>query len=225
MQITTADTALLRLLQISSASLPVGAYAFSQGLEYATESGWVNTLDETHTWLDQQIQHSLAWTDLPIILRVLKAMAAQDVAQVNYWNHYILACRETKELSLADTATGEALVRLLKKLDVSVSDCIMATPSFVTVYAQAAFHWRISKDACLLGFLWSWLENQVAAATKLVPLGQSQAQQLLDRLQATLPQALATAKQVKDADIGASLPALSIASARHETQYTRLFRS
>ncbi len=225
MVITTTDTALLRLLQLSSASLPVGAYAFSQGLEYATETGWVTTLADTEAWLENQIQHSLAWTDLPILLRVLDALAAQDSKQVNYWNHYILACRETKELSLADTATGEALLRLLTQLEVSVSRLTLASPSFLTVFAQAAFCWGISKEACQLGYLWSWLENQVAAATKLVPLGQTQAQQLLGRLQAVLPYALETAQRVNDNEIGASLPALSIASARHETQYTRLFRS
>lgn len=225
MVITTTDSALLRLLQLSSASLPVGAYAFSQGLEYATESAWVTTMADTEAWLENQIQHSLAWTDLPILLRMLDALSAQDTEQVNYWNHYILACRETKELSLADTATGEALVRLLKKLDVATPRVTLASPSFLTVFAQAAFHWRISKDACLLGYLWSWLENQVAAATKLVPLGQTQAQQLLGRLQEGLPQALKTARRVNDNEIGASLPALSIASACHETQYTRLFRS
>ncbi|WP_439135440.1 urease accessory protein UreF [Pseudomaricurvus sp.] len=66
MAITTTDTGLLRLLQLSSVSLPVGGYAFSQGLEYAIEAGWVDSVDSAEAWLELQIHDALARVDLPI---------------------------------------------------------------------------------------------------------------------------------------------------------------
>ncbi len=225
MAITLTDTSLIRLMQLSSASLPVGAYAFSQGLESAVESGWVTTLDETEAWLNTQIEFSLVRVDLPIIFRIRQALDKHDLASVNHWNAFLLACRETKELHLTDEATGAALKRLLKQLELESLVKELKAPSFLTVFCAAAKHWQISEEACCLGYLWSWLENQVAAATKLVPLGQTDAQILLGRMQATLPEYIESAKSIEDENMGSSLPALAIASAQHETQYSRLFRS
>jgi len=75
------------------------------------------------------------------------------------------------------------------------------------------------------GFVWSWLENQVAAATKLVPLGQSHAQILLGEMQLVIPEAIEFSQTLDEFTLGGSLPALAIASSLHETQYSRLFRS
>ena len=93
------------------------------------------------------------------------------------------------------------------------------------MYSFSAWHWGISPDACIYAYTWAWLENQVAAATKLVPLGQTQAQTLLRKLHVIIQEAVLIAKNVMDDNIGSSLPAVAIASALHETQYTRLFRS
>ncbi|GAB3105470.1 urease accessory protein UreF [Aestuariicella hydrocarbonica] len=244
MAITTTDVGLLRLLQLSSVSLPVGGYAFSQGLEYAVEAGWVDSVESAEAWLELQMHDALARVDLPILWRIHRLCQVQQdggentVAGVQYWNRMALACRETKELRLADTAMGEALQRLLTRLDVpldglrqaqSAQPCapaqVPAEVSFVAVFACAAQQWQVNAEAALLGYAWSWLENQVAAATKLVPLGQTHAQQLLGQLQQCIPATIATAKSLADDELGASLPALAIASALHETQYTRLFRS
>ncbi|GAB2509406.1 urease accessory protein UreF [Microbulbifer agarilyticus] len=226
---TTTDTALLRLLQLSSASLPVGGYAFSQGLEFAVEAGWVTDLAGVREWLSVQLLESIAGVDCPLLLRCHRALqvdgaAAGENHDLAYWNQYTLACRETRELRLTDTATGTALMRLLTQLDI-VQTHLDGDVSFVAAYAVAAHHWQINEEAAMLGFVWSWLENQVAAATKLVPLGQTQAQQLIGELQWEVPTAIQRARQLEDHDLGAGLPMLAIASARHETQYSRLFRS
>ena len=224
MSIITTDAALLRLLQLSSASLPVGGYAFSQGLEYAVEAGWLKNLADTREWLSLQLMESIAQVDCPLLLRCHRALQAGEIPQLNYWNHYSLACRETKELRLTDTATGIALMRLLSQLQIDTpsvnGDC-----SFIAAFAIAAHHWQLGEEAAVLGLVWSWLENQVAAATKLVPLGQTQAQQLIGEIQQQVPAAIARAQAIQDFEIGAGLPALAIASALHETQYSRLFRS
>ncbi len=224
MTITTTDTALLRLLQLSSPALPVGGFAFSQGLETAIECGWVTDAGATRSWLEQQLSCSLARVDVPLFLRQHRAARDGDSERLRYYNAYILACRETAELRLTDTAMGEALCRLLPQVGLSVPD-VGAETSFVTAFAAACAQWEIDEGAAASGFLWSWLENQVAAATKLVPLGQSAAQRLLGELLPALEAARATGESLREADIGASLPALTLASCWHETQYTRLFRS
>ncbi len=225
MDITTTDHSLLRLLQLSSVSLPVGGFAFSQGLEYAIEAGWVSDAESTATWIEDQLFFSLASTDLPLLQFSMAAEAEGDIARLKLLNEIALACRETKELHLTDTAMGEALARLLRQLDETLLWQVGQPVSFVVLFAWVASRWQISEQAAGLGLLWSWLENQVAAATKLVPLGQTQAQQLLIRLQPTLSEVLARSAQVELDQVGASLPGLALASARHETQYTRLFRS
>lgn len=225
MAITTTDSALLRLLQLSSAALPVGGYSFSQGLEFAIDEEWLKDSADISEWLSLQMSASLAKIDLPLLQRQLMAAENANVEQLAYWNAYILACRETKELRLTDTAMGVALVRLLKQLDVSMPFSSDSEMTFVTAFAMAAAHWGIDARVASHGYLWSWLENQVAAATKLVPLGQTQAQQLLSELLVDIPGVIDAAERISDDAIGASLPAIAMASAQHETQYSRLFRS
>jgi len=220
--------ALARLLQLSSVSLPVGGYAFSQGLEYAIECAWVKKYDDVEEWITLQLKENLARVDLPILRGIMDSSLEQDWSRFRYLNDLAIASRETKELRLTDTAMGEALYRLLKSLNFSFpfeSEDKKDELSFVTLFAYAAQCWEIPYSEAATGFTWSWLENQVAAATKLVPLGQTQAQQLLTLFQAAITQTLELSEQTLEENIGGGLPALAIASALHETQYSRLFRS
>mgnify|MGYP003664632043 FL=1 len=229
----TSHLALARLLQISSVSLPVGGYAFSQGLEYAVECEWLKKVGDVETWIRLQLDENLARVDLPILREVMLATASKDWLRLLYLNDLLLASRETKELRLSDTAMGEALLRLLKSLDFELDFLAELTRqggtvndiSFVMLFGLCAQQWNIPYRLASMGFIWSWLENQVAAATKLVPLGQTQAQQLLVLLQPVLGEVIHAAEQVQEDEIGGGLPALAIASALHETQYSRLFRS
>ncbi|PCJ21827.1 MAG: urease accessory protein UreF [Gammaproteobacteria bacterium] len=226
MAITTTETGLLRLLQLSSAALPVGGYSFSQGLEYAIDEAWLANEADLEQWLALQLSESLTQVDLPLLRRQLQALAAQNVKDFIRWNDYALACRETAELRLTDTAMGSALIKLLTDLNMPVTYAnALDQASFVSSFALAANFWQIDTTSACHGYCWSWLENQVAAATKLVPLGQTSAQRLLGRLQALIPEAVERCASVEDQDIGASLPALAMASAWHESQYSRLFRS
>ena len=228
MDITTTDSSLIRLMQLCSVSLPVGGYTFSQGLEYAIDSGWLRKQDQVRDWLEMQLLHSVSQVDLPLLRLLIKAAEQSDWQEVIRLNNLILACRETKELRLTDTAMGEALVRLLNSLEVPQPfehGPRAEDVSFVSLFAIAASHWGINYETAALGFGWAWLENQIAAATKLVPLGQTQSQILLGELQPFISEAIRIAADVEEDQIGAGLPALSIASALHEQQYSRLFRS
>lgn len=226
------DLALARLLQLSSVSLPVGGYAFSHGLEYAVECGWLKSFEQVKPWIALQLEENMARVDIPVLREVMTATSNADIQTWFELNDLVLASRETKELRLSDTAMGEALLRLLRSLHSAqgVLDEMLHLRgnediSFVALFGLCAEQWQIPYRQAALGLLWSWLENQVAAATKLVPLGQTQAQQLLVHFQPRLGGVLDKAEQIKLDEIGGGLPALAIASALHETQYSRLFRS
>jgi urease accessory protein len=223
----TAQPALLHLLHLTSPALPIGAYAYSQGLEYAIDAGWLQGREPIADWLTGLLHHSLLHTDIPLLRRFYSAWQQEDWDAINQWNHFLRACRETRELLLEDEQLGQALARLLGALGVSAAEDKrwQATPCFAAQFALAGTHWRIDLDALCEGFAWSWLENQVAAATKLVPLGQTHAQQLLVALLEEIPPVCRRAAQISDAQLGLSLPGLALASSLHEAQYSRLFRS
>ncbi len=219
-----------RLLQLCSANLPVGGFSFSQGLEYAIEMGWINNQKTTFEWIELNLNESVARTDLALLKRLYLALENNDFDSFKLHNQHLIACRESSELRLADVAMGKALIRLLKQLDSVDSEPyseLFKQPesSFVSVFAIAAYLFQLDFISAQSGYCWTYLDNQVAAATKLVPLGQTQAQNLLFELSDKVAGAISIANQIEDDDIGASLPRLAMASAWHETQYTRLFRS
>jgi len=218
---------ILRLMQLASSNLPVGGYTFSQGLEYAIESGWLKKEEEVREWIEQVVIATLTFSDLPLIQRQYQCVQQQDWEQSKSWNDVALAVRETHELQLSDTAMGEALLRLTKGLNITLPDyCYQKNKlSFTTLFSLVASQLQLSlQDACA-AYCWTVIENQVLAATKLLPLGQTAAQLMLLQLSETVQDLVEQAKAVGDSQIGLSLPGLAMASAMHETQYTRLYRS
>ena len=219
-----------RLLQLCSANLPVGGFSFSQGLEYATEMGWVSCPKSTAEWIQMNLNESIARTDLAVIKYIYQALESNDFESFKYYNQLLIATRESSELRLADVVMGKALVRLLRNLesvDSSAYEALLGEPesSFVTIFALTAYLCGLDLINAQSGYCWTYLDNQVAAATKMVPLGQTQAQNLLFELSDKVEGAISIANNIATDDIGASLPRLAMASAWHETQYTRLFRS
>lgn len=227
-----------RLLQLCSANLPVGGFSFSQGLEYAVEMDWVNDVNSALNWVELNLSQSIARTDLAIIKRQYEALLNDDVSAFISWNQHLIACRESNELHLADVAMGKALIRLLKQLDsVEIQQGLQryeelldvnkigADISFVSAFVLIASLFKLDLLLIQSGYCWTYIDNQVAAATKLVPLGQTQAQNLLFEITEKVDASIQLANTLQDDEIGASLPRLAMASAWHETQYTRLFRS
>lgn len=215
----------LRLFQLISPSLPVGAFTYSQGLELAVEQGWVDSQPAFGAWLEGQLLQSLATLELPILARMLDALEAQDSTKLLTLAQELLAWRETKELRLEEQQRGAALARLLPQLEINLDEHQLAACKLTQLagIAIAATEWQIEREKLFAGYLWSWLENAVMAGVKLIPLGQTQGQQTLKALAPRLEQAIELAKQVTEP--GSVTPALAIASSRHENQYTRLFRS
>lgn len=221
------DVGCARLLQLASGTLPVGAYAYSQGLEWMVEAGWISDEASLGDWLREQLLGSIATTDLPLLLRLVAAASVDDDTRMVGLSRELVAMRETSELVRDDCARGAALARLLTDLGTSAAGVWQQrrdTP-FAALIAVAAAAWELSSEDAAFAYTWGWLEGQVLAGVKLIPLGQVAGQRLLFDLAASISPAITLARQCADDDIGASLPALALASALHETQYTRLFRS
>lgn len=221
------DIALLRLLQLASPALPVGAYAWSQGLETAVERGWVTDETTSERWIRGLLQHSLGYLDVPVLARLHRAWTLGDKSQVAHWNAFLFAAREAAELQQEDRHLGAALIRLLHDLGIERAKPWRVAPRvcFATAFSLAATSWDIPLRETVMGYLWTWTENQVAAATKLVPLGQTAGQRILSRAAPPIVAVTNQGMTLADDDIGCALPGLGIAGALHETQYSRLFRS
>jgi urease accessory protein len=218
--------ALLRLFHLVSPALPVGAYAYSQGLEYATHIGWIHDEASTLAWLEGLAAFGVGTLDLPLLRRLHVAWSAGDEPAVRRWNAQLLAARETSELRAEELHLGRSLARVLVELELrEAGDWQRAATAYATMFSLAAVRWHIEVADALRGYLWSWCENQVLAALKLVPLGQSAGQRLLHRLSQGIPGIVERALQLDEAAIGVGGVSQALASARHETQYTRLFRS
>lgn len=217
----------LRLYQLISPSLPIGAFTYSQGLEWAIEAGWVKNEQALEQWLDSVLAHSVSTLELPVMIRLCRAFEGQDVEAVHYWTQFLIASRETSELRKEERQRGQALATLLPNLNVAMDDSVIEAVRSTQIagFALAAQQFDISIQSACAGYLWSWLENAVMAGVKLVPLGQTSGQKLLMRLSERVPTAVERALAIVDDEVGSSTPALAIASSRHETQYTRLFRS
>lgn len=217
----------MRLLQLASAALPVGSFAYSQGLEYAVEAGWMEDEAGLRDWLSDQLRHTQARVDLPILARLIDAGRAGDTPRQLEWVGMLLAMRETSELLADDTSRGRALARLLMDLEIEAAEFWLAQPEipYAAAMAVASLAFEIPVAQALEVSAWSWLENQVVAGVKLVPLGQVAGQRILLSLAAEIPQICELALSLGDEELGGSLPIAALASSLHETQYTRLFRS
>ena len=156
------------------------------------------------------------------------------MAGVSEWNERFIVTRETAELRAETLQMGYSLARLLGDmavegdgLEAGALKSLQALPetAFPTAFTFAAAQWRIPARNALNAYLWSWLENQVMAALKAVPLGQTQGQRMLSRLGSTIVINLDDITTTDVDEMNNYCHGLAIASSIHETQYSRLFRS
>ncbi|MGC2164700.1 MAG: urease accessory protein UreF [Gallionella sp.] len=226
-----SDTATLaRLLQLASPMLPVGAYSYSQGLESAIEAGTVNDATSAEHWIADVLELSLCRFELPILWRLCNAWQVEDREQIRHWNEVFCAGRETSESHAETLQMGYSLCRLLQSLNEDsnnqASNMLAIPPvSFPSAYACAVAIWNIPLTSSVQAYAWSWLENQVSAAMKIVPLGQSDGQRILFSLGGRLDELVKTACAIGDDELSNFAPGLTLAGCQHETQYSRLFRS
>lgn len=221
------DVSLIRLMQLCSSTLPIGGFTYSQGLEWAVECQWVTTEAELQDWLLDLIETNLQYLEIPLLQKMVGACRDQDEQALLIWSDILIAHRETSELRLEEVNRGRAMVRLLVDLNMAISSSWQSAIAKTQTagFAFSIEQWAIPLDKAAQGFAWAWLENMVISGVKLVPLGQAAGQRILQNLAQPLLLAVEQGLALDDDDIGSSSPALAYASARHETQYTRLFRS
>lgn len=238
------NPALIRLLQLSSPALPVGAYTYSQGLEWAVDAGRVTDEASTLAWIDAALRQGMARCEAVYLAHMASAWTAVLAEGVDgdngangdeagappslqQLNMDFVVSRETAELRAETLQMGYSLRRLLQDLPGFPANAVLnfESPSFPLVWSYASVVWSIPVADAVAAYLWAWAENQVMAAVKAVPLGQTAGQRLLMALGERIPALAADARATVIDDAANYLPGLAIASSRHETQYTRLFRS
>jgi urease accessory protein len=222
--------ALTRLLQLASPALPVGAYSYSQGLEWAIEAGTVKDEAGALGWMGDQLEWNIGRYEAPLLARMMDAwrVGADDTARE--LDERYLASRETAELRAETLQMGQSLRRLLSDLRELPPEfvgqiAVSPAPTFMHVWSGLAAIWQIAPPDALTAWLWSWAENQTMAALKAVPLGQAAGQRILLELGGRIPAIVERALIATDDDFSNFAPGFAIACARHETQYSRLFRS
>lgn len=219
---------ILTLLQLASPSLPVGAYSYSEGLEYLVESNVISNIDSLEQWLNQELNYGSIRLETGVMWRAYDNFEQSNVEKIIFWNQWLSAARETQELRQQSWQMGQSLLKLIVNLDPSL-DAIahqLSLPcNYAIVFGIATAHWQIPAQTAILAYLHSWLTNLINAGVKLIPLGQTAGQQLLFKLR---PLLITTTEQIinlPDEKLSNCGWGLALASMAHETQYTRLFRS
>jgi urease accessory protein len=219
---TRTDAALLRLIWLASPALPVGGFSYSEGLEAAVDAGLVHDEASAGDWLLDQLMLVLAQSDLPVVAQAVPAFRAGDMARVDELDGWVRRTRETSELRLQSDQMGRSLGDWAQSVGHASQ---RTTHTYPVAFARVAASIEASLHDILLAFGFGWAENMAQAAVRAVPLGQAAGQRTVQRLAAALPDAARHAAALPDEERQAFAPMLAILSARHETQYSRLFRS
>ncbi|HEX3594121.1 MAG TPA: urease accessory UreF family protein, partial [Polyangiaceae bacterium] len=207
------DTALLRLLQLTSPALPLGAFAYSQGVEYAAHAGWVKDEMTALDWVRSLLEGPLCHLDLPMLVRMHAAWLDHDEARVRELSTALLAHRESAELEQEDLHLGHSLARVLAGHGFEVAQPWIRgeDATFAALHALAAATWAIPVRSALFGYAFAWSESQAGALSRVLPLGQLAIQRILSALIEALPAAIDVAMTVPDDELGALAPSHAMA--------------
>lgn len=228
---TLSAHSLLQLMWLASPALPIGGFSYSEGLEAAIEAGRVHDETSAADWLVHQLHLTQSRSDIAVIAQAIPAWRAGDAVRVQSLNNWVIETRETSELRLQSEQMGQSLVAWLRnqhpgsEVVEQLAQLSNRTPTYPIAFALAASLTQAPLQDCLLSYAFGWAENMVQAAIKAVPLGQSAGQRILARLAGEIPAAVNASMLLPDNERVAFSPMLAILSARHEHQYSRIFRS
>ena len=214
-------------MRLASPSLPVGGFSYSEGMESAVDAR-SSRRSERQRWLPTSSPRP-ARADLPSS-PALAAWQRGDHDAVAAWNLWFSTTRETSELRRQSEQMGRSLALWLRQRDsadtrVACLQALAPAPTWPVAFALAAADTGAAAHDVLASYAAGWAENMTQAALKAVPLGQAAAQRILAALFAEIPDAVGRALDLPASELQAFAPMLAILSAKHEDQYSRLFRS
>jgi urease accessory protein len=221
---------LLALFQLTSPALPVGAYSYSEGLETLVDRHLITNANQLQLWLTESMTIGSIGIETAIVLRAHQAWLSENFESLAYWNHWLSATREGHELQQQNWQMGRSLLKLLRDLQPhkawsKIETNLGENCNFAIAFAIAAALSEIDEHTTLTGYLYSWASNLVSAGVKLIPLGQTDGQRLLQNLGTPMIAAVDRALTLPNEDLFSCNWGLALASMTHETQYSRLFRS
>ena len=229
MSTDTAPSGLLQLIWLASPALPIGGFSYSEGLEAAIEQGLVHSEASATDWVVDQMHLTQSRGDMAVLAQAIPSWQGHDTGRLQALNDWVMATRESAEMRLQTEQMGRSLLDWLRNLqhasDAQLHLCARLPVTYPLAMSLALSLAKVPLDQALQAYAFGWAENMTQAALKSVPLGQSAGQRMLARLAREIPQAVQTALQLRDEDRQAFSPMLAILSSRHETQYSRIFRS
>jgi urease accessory protein len=224
------DSALYRLMSWLSPSYPVGAYTYSHGLEYAVEAGFICNAETARLWVEDLVTHGGGYSDAVFLAAAYRTAQSDDAVALGQVAELAAAFVPTAELALESHSQGRAFLEMTET--VAPCDALMrlreswsgpvAYP--VAVGVAAAGH-KVPLGPALVAYLHAFAANLVSAVVRLVPLGQTDGQRITAALKESVLTVARAARACRIEDLGTAVPFADVASMRHETQYTRLFRS
>jgi len=226
----TEAAALYRLLTWLSPAFPVGAFSYSSGIEWAVEAGDIGDAASLKDWLAAMLTDGAGFCDGVFLAQAFRAAASRDEAALREVAELAAALVPSRERALETTAQGRAFIEIARaawnceRLEPMIAACAGPIVYPVAVGLVSAAH-AVPLAATMHAFLHALASNWISAGSRLIPLGQTDSQRVLALLE---PVVAATAKRALAAsldDLGSATFRADLASLRHETQYTRLFRS
>ena len=226
---TAMATELLQLIWLASPALPVGGFSYSEALEAAIDHEHVHDEASCADWLADQLHLSQARGDMALMAQAIPAWQAMNTERLTALSQWVHATRETHEMRLQTEQMGRSLLDWLRIQNKASAEalalCGELRPTYPMAMSLALSLAHAPLDQALQAYAFGWAENMTQAALKAVPLGQVSGQKILARLAQEIPDAVQHAIALSDDERQAFCPMLAVMSARHETQYSRLFRS
>ncbi len=222
---TTDSITLARLLQLTNANLPIGAFSYSEGIETLVDQGTIKDVASLKQWIVDSLRFGSLRIDAAIMLRLMNAAAKQDTQQLTYWDAWLTASRESEEMRAQSKNMGRALWRLFQELKGNPYQEEQSTENFISIFAQVAVAWEIPIRESIYAYLHSWCTNIITAGVRLIPIGQSEGQRVLWWLPDHIEAAVQFAECAQDSDLYMWNAGQALASMNHETLYCRLYRS
>lgn len=225
----------MRLLQLCSPALPVGAYSYSEGIETLCDRHIIYDEITLNYWLEQELKYGSIRVEVGVLIRAYNATQLGNLETLKYWNNWLSASRETKELRASSWQMGTSLGKLLVDISplefaeifgyINSSSYPAGVCNLAIAFGIAAATWEIDQNILVPAYLQMWVANLVSAGVKLIPLGQTSGQKIIFNLNDLINQTGTKILNLQDDDLESCNWGLAIASMNHEYLYSRLFRS